>query len=130
MTVEKIKGRGRKRLRPHIAEGGGVVLRLSGGGESGTINTRDAVDVKKKAELRELGPKDPNRELALASHFFGVATNPDAVVLVGIVKPTSIPLSLTPFTKVTPTPLGSSTEEYVEVLLSYTKPCEAPAESW
>jgi hypothetical protein len=50
-----------------------------------------------------------NRYAAFASHL-GVATNPDAVVLVGIVKPTSMPLSLTPFTKVTPTPLGSSTE--------------------
>jgi hypothetical protein len=44
------------------------------------------------------------------SYYLGVATNPCAVVLVGIVKPTSIPSSLTPFTRVKPTPLGSSTE--------------------
>jgi hypothetical protein len=31
------------------------------GRRSGTINTRDAVGVKKKAELVERGPKHPNR---------------------------------------------------------------------
>jgi len=31
------------------------------GRRSGTINTREAVDVKKKAELVEPGPKHPNR---------------------------------------------------------------------
>ena len=68
-------------------------------------------------------------QLSFDPYYFGVATNPDAKELVGIVKPTSIPLSLTPLTRVTPIPFGLSTDVYFAVLVLYTKPCEAPDES-
>jgi hypothetical protein len=67
MTGDKIKGKRPVATPAYIADwwrDGTAVIETgmaTVGRRSGTINTRDAVGVKKKAELSEPGPKHPNR---------------------------------------------------------------------